>query len=409
MKPEASSYRYVILGTAVLVVFAALGLSQFSYPAILPAMQEDLGLTNTQAGALATANLAGYLCMAIAGGALASRLGPRRVITAGLLLASAGMLLTGLAGGFGLAATGRILTGVGSAAASVPAHVLPTHWFSRERRGMATGVLPLGASMGLVISGPLVPRLVNGYGDSGWRITWFVLAAITLCVAVLAFAVIRSRARAGGHHTPAPGSDAGSSWRRIYLARTVWHHNAIYFAFGFAYMTYMTFFTKRLIADVGYTATEAGRLFMIMGLVSIVCGTMWGWISDRIGRKHALVMILGLQTVSYLLFALWTDRSGLTLSAVIFGLTAWATPAIMATACGDLVGPMLASAAFGFLTAFQGLGQATGPYIGGRLADALPSFTVTYLVVAAVSFLGMVGAALLPRRRAALSSSPPRL
>ena len=50
VKPEASSYRYVILGTAVLVVFAALGLSQFSYPAILPAMQEDLGLTNTQAG-----------------------------------------------------------------------------------------------------------------------------------------------------------------------------------------------------------------------------------------------------------------------------------------------------------------------------------------------------------------------
>ncbi len=393
------SYKYAILGTAVLVVFAALGLSQFSYPAILPAMQKGLGLTNTQAGALATANLAGYLSMAMLGGALASRIGPRAVITTGLVLASAGMLTTGLADGFGLAASGRALTGVGSAMASVPAHLLPTHWFSLRRRGVATGVLPLGASMGLVISGPLVPRLVGSYGESGWRITWFVLAALAACVALLAWAVIRRRQR------PAPpvpdGAPAGptSSWRNAYLARGIWHLSAIYFAFGFAYMTYMTFFTKRLISDFGYTGTQAGRLFMIMGLVSIVCGTMWGWISDNIGRRHALIIILGLQTVCYLLFALWTDTGGLTLSAVIFGLTAWATPAIMATACGDIVGPALASTAFGFLTAFQGLGQATGPYVGGRLADALPSFTTTYLIVAAVSLLGMVGAMFLPRRR----------
>jgi hypothetical protein len=46
--------------------------------------------------------------------------------------------------------------------------------------------------MGLVVSGPLVPRLVNSYGDQGWRITWFVLAGITFCSPILAFAVIRS-------------------------------------------------------------------------------------------------------------------------------------------------------------------------------------------------------------------------
>ena len=63
------------------VVFAALGLSRFSYTSILPSMQHGLGLTNTQAGTLATANLAGYMAMAIVGGALASRFGPRRVVT----------------------------------------------------------------------------------------------------------------------------------------------------------------------------------------------------------------------------------------------------------------------------------------------------------------------------------------
>ena len=392
-------YKYAILVTAVLIVFGALGLSQFSYPAILPAMQEGLGLDNGQAGALATANLGGYLAMAVIAGALASRFGPRRVITVGLILAAVGMVLTGTAQGLATAAAGRILTGIGSATASVPAHILPSMWFSLKRRGLATGVLPLGASLGLTLSGPLVPRLVNSYGESGWRLTWFVLAGITFCFALLAAVVVRRGRPAVVRH---PGTAAehggGSAWRDVCLSRPIWHLCGIYFAFGFAYMTYMTFFTKRLITDVGYTASEAGRLFMAMGLVSIVCGTLWGWISDRVGRRAALIAILGIQTVAYLLFALWGQPAGLTLSAVLFALTAWATPAIMATACGDIVGPLRASAAFGFLTTFQGMGQAVGPYVGGSLADALPSFTVTYLVVAGMAVLGMTGAALLKRR-----------
>ena len=93
-------YAWVVLAVATLVVFASLGLARFGYTMLLPSMQADLGLDNAQAGALATANLAGYLALAVLGGALASHFGPRVVIAAGLALAALGMLLTGLAGGF---------------------------------------------------------------------------------------------------------------------------------------------------------------------------------------------------------------------------------------------------------------------------------------------------------------------
>lgn len=397
---ERPGYRFAILVTAVFVVFGALGLSTFSYPAILPAMQSGLHIDNSLAGLLATANLAGYLIMAVAAGPLASRFGPRPVIALGLVVAAAGMVVTGLAAGFVTATAGRFITGVGSATASVPAHLLPTYWFPAKRRGLVTGALPLGASLGLTLSGPLVPRLVASYGGSGWRLTWFVLAGITVVFAGLAAAVIRSKGpsllrRAPGGRAAA-GTGAGR--RAVYLSRRIWHLNAVYFAFGFGYMTYMTFFTKRLIADAGYTPAAAGRLFMVIGLVSLVCGTLWGSVADRLGRRPALMMVFGLQTVSYLLFALWSASPGLTLSAVLFGLTAWATPAIMATLAGDIVGSYSAPVAFGFLTAFQGLGQALGPFVGGSLADALSSFTVTYLVITGVSFLALSGAALFPRR-----------
>ena len=106
-------YAWYILVMGVLVVACVLGLARFGYTVILPSMQKSLGLSNTQAGTLATANLLGYACFALVGGALASHYGPRRVVTAGLLIIGGGMLLTGLAHGFVSAAALRLLTGVG--------------------------------------------------------------------------------------------------------------------------------------------------------------------------------------------------------------------------------------------------------------------------------------------------------
>jgi MFS family permease len=90
------------LGHGRLGRLRCLGLSRFSYTSILPSMQQALGLTNTQARGLATANLAGQMAMAIVGGALASRFGPRRIVTGGLLLACIGKVTTGLAVGYSM-------------------------------------------------------------------------------------------------------------------------------------------------------------------------------------------------------------------------------------------------------------------------------------------------------------------
>jgi predicted MFS family arabinose efflux permease len=383
------------------VVFGALGLSRFSYTSILPSMQAGLGLKNGPAGALATANLAGYMAMAIAGGALASRFGPRRVVTAGLLLAGLGMVITGLALTYPMALGGRFLSGVGAAAANIPAHTKIARWFSHRRRGLATGTTATGASIGLVVVGPVVPFIIRSYGDNGWRIAWFILAAVVGALAIVAFLVIRDQPGfVPDDHGPEAPKKAGD-WKKIYLSGRVWHLGGVYFLFGFAYMAYMTFFTKRLIADVGYTQEAAGNMFMILGLASLVCGFLWGFLADLIGRKRAMISILAIQAVAYALFALWTSTGGIVASAVLFGLTAWGIPAIMAVVCGDLVGPLMAPAAYGFLTAFHGFGQALGPYVAGRLADSLPSFTTSYLMAAGVALLGAV--ALIP-----LGGRPPQ-
>jgi len=89
----------------------------------------------------------------------------------------------------------------------------------------------------------------------------------------------------------------------------------------------MTFFIKYLISEGGYTQLSAGRLFMLMGWLSLLCGLVWGWVSDVIGRKSALVIVYLLHTGAFGLFALWPSPARFTLSAVLFGLSAWSIPA----------------------------------------------------------------------------------
>jgi MFS family permease len=104
--------------------------------------------------------------------------------------------------------------------------------------------------------------------------------------------------------------------------------------------------------------------------------------------------------LSYLVYALIKTEFGFYLSAIMFGLTAWSIPTIMAAAAGDFVGPRLASAGLGFITLFFGIGQALGPALGGYLADISRSFTVPFLVAGGISFAGMVASLFLKKPQA---------
>jgi MFS family permease len=404
-----------------LAVFGALGFGRFGYSAILPAMQEDLGISTAAAGSLASWNLAGYMLMAAVGGILASRFGPRLVVGIGSLVAAAGMLLTGLSGGVTTAAGARLLTGLGSGTVLVPSVALMASWFDVNRRGMASGIVSSGSSLALVITGPVVPLIIGDGGADRWRLAWYFFAALTCAVGVLTLVVQRDRPHKATHPLAAQGSiwtaeplkssvatgpDAGltaalAAWRRpgrtprhsVDLRRVLrsgyaWHLGLVYLAFGFAYMIYFTFFQKRLTVDMGWSSAGAGNAFLALGLASIASGFIWGSISDRVGRGRAIAASLLLQGVAAALFAWWETIAGLFVSAALFGLTAVAIPGIVGAGCGDRFGPLLASTSLGFVTVFLGVGQVLGPYLAGWMADAFGSLKYSYVLAAGVFLVG---------------------
>ena len=412
MRPHSISalhYGWVILVIATLVAFGALGLARFGYSIVLPAMQVVLGMDNTQAGVLAAIHVVGYLIASLLGGVLAARFGPRRVIALGLVLAGFSMILTGLADGFTTVGFWRGLAGVGSGMANIPIYGVVSAWFSAKRRGMATGIAVSGSSIALIALGPLVPYLLDEFGRSGWRVCWYVFGCFTLLLAVAGVFLLRNNPAEKGLKPIAAGNnetavregfeDERPDWSQVYRSTTVWHLGVVYIAFGFSYIIYVTFFFKMLVAEGGYTTIGAGRLFMLMGWCSLLCGLIWGSLSDVVGRRYALLSVYLVQAAAYALVSLWPSNTVYIVSSVMFGITAWSIPGIMAAACGDLFGYRLAPAALGFITVFFGLGQAISPGIAGAMADAAGSFSSAFLLAAIVATLGAIGALSLPDDR----------
>jgi MFS family permease len=402
-------YGLVVLGLIVLAVFGSLGLARFGYTSILPAMQDSLKLSNSQTGELQTWNLVGYLLTVVFAGVLATRYGARVVIPVALAVTGSALVLTGLIPTFGGARLGRFLAGVGGAGGNVPAMALVSAWFDARRRGLATGAGVGGSSLGLMVTGPLIPVVLGRYGVEGWRVCWYVLGAMAFVIALLCALFLRNRPEelglspVGTIETGAPRPEGSArvsplNWSLVYRSGVLWHLAGVYFAFGFSYIIYSTFFIRYLVKEGSFTATAAGLLWLKIGLVSGISGFLWGSLSDRWGRRLALVGVFGLQGVSFLVFGWSRELPMVYLSAGLFALTAWSIPALMAALCGDLFGARLAPAALGLVTIVFGLGQALGPYLAGRLADLTQSFASAFVVAGFVALLGAGGSLLLPRK-----------
>lgn len=401
-KPGRVHYGWIVVLMGMIATVGAHGFGRMSYTLILPAMREGLGLSYTQAGLLGTGNFIGYLTFSVLGGYLAARYRSRLVIGLSLLVMGVTMILTGLARSFAWAFAMRLVTGLGNGGTFVPAMALGSVWFSSRYRGFATGIVSGGIGVGTVLGALIVPRILAAYGPGGWPFTWYYLGALVLIIGAVCYTFLRSSPEevgltpVGGEELRNPQKSSSSgpgalNWGLVYRRREVWHLGLVYFAYGFSYVIYMTFFAAYLKNEIGWPAGMASALWALVGALSIFCGVLWGWVSDRLGRKYGAALVYLSLGISYLVFAWCKSDWGFYASAVIFGLGAWSIPTIMAAASGDYVGRQLAPAALGFVTLFFGIGQALGPAVGGYLADLTKTFAWSFSLAAAVSFAGLAG------------------
>jgi MFS family permease len=368
---------------------------------LLPAMGESLNLSYSQMGFISTSNFSGYLLAVLGCSLLTARFGHRLVIFISLLLIGGSMILIGQSGFFIAIVILYFLTGVGSGGANVPTMALVFGWFAKKKRGLATGFAVIGSGFAILLAGKLIPFLNERGGADGWRLGWITLGVIVLVAAVICFVVQRNSPKEMGlepygrevvdSKTSLPDVD-----RKI-DKKTVLHLCSIYFLFGATYVVYVTFFVISLVRDRGFSEISAGNFWAVVGVLSLLSGPVFGTMSDRFGRKTALVTVFSIQATAYLLAGLQkVPDLFLYASIICFGITAWAIPSIIAAMAGDLAGPQKAARVFGFITFVFSLGQISAPALAGMLAEQSGNFSSSFMMTATLAASGALLSGLLP-------------
>jgi MFS family permease len=214
---------------------------------------------------------------------------------------------------------------------------------------------------------------------------------------VVCFLLIRNHPGEGGSVGTAKSKTTGQ--KSLYSSadsRIFYHCASIYFFFGFTYVIYVTFFVTALVQDYGFSEQLAGTLWSWVGLLSLVSGPLFGFVSDRYGRKVGLVIVFTVQTMAYLLAALKLSMVFVYLSVGCFGIVLWSVPTIMAALVGDCAGPEKAAKIFGFVTFAFGIGQVAGPFCAGVLAEYTGSFSTSFLLAAIFGAAAVLLSLLLP-------------
>lgn len=351
---------WVVVGLAMGPA-VALGLARFAYALLLPSMRVDLGWSFADAGALNTANAAGYLVGALVAAPFGRRIGDKAVFAASLLLTAMIIGASGLTAYFPALLVLRLAAGFTGALAFVSGAGLTSAAVmgsSEIRVPTLLGVYFSGAGIGITASALAVPPLL---GTVGWRGGWLVLGALALVATAFGWMVLRRVPEPS--HTSA--NTVSGNWSPRFMARQL----LAYTLFGAGYIAYTTFIIAYLRNEEGFTDAGITRFWSIFGLSSVVAAFAWGRILSRLKGGRGTAATLGVVTIGTAVPLLWSAAAGAYLSAILFGGSFLAVLAAVTSFARRAVKPHAVTAAIATLTVAFGIGQCIGPVLSGALSD----------------------------------------
>ena len=385
------------------------GFTNFAHSLTLPSMEVDLGLSHTKAGFVITMMAMVRMGSTIIAGTLAPRYGSRFIIGLGTVGSGGAMILLGFAQTYPVALLAAGLMGMGSGVALTPMMGLLSRWFQSSDRGLAAGLAATGGSFAFIFAGVVVPWLVGRDADDGWRNSWFVFGALAISIGMVSLVFVRERPRVGQERgrdggQPAErdaGQDTGSArgaWpMAAYKNPMIWLVAFVAFTSGWSQSVFSTFFGVYLSQENGVSLTTAGQLVVLIGVLSVTSGVLWGRMSDRMSRGQAFFYSFLLQGVAYILMATLPGIGTFVIAAILLGFTLRATYTICAASAGDYVPVQFSAAAFGLMSVGAGLGSGISPTVGGAIADNL-NMSWTFAMASAGSVVGMAGSLVLTKR-----------
>jgi MFS family permease len=374
------SLKWGRYGKRPLVVLCLVGLvdavDRGVVPAVLEAIQRDLGFSDFQAGLLNTALILAAVLLAVPGGLIADRSDRRVLMGTVLALWSAATVLTSMVHSFGQLFAVRAALGAGEAINDPAAQSLVADYYPAAVRGRAYAwqrVVPtVGIGLGTALGGGL-------YALAGWRIAVLGVGIPGVLVALMVRRLpLPARGETDAVVTKALGL---STWQcvklaikvpsiRVLLLSTAFI-NGILTALGFWGIAYH-------VRASGLSESSAPAIAGGVILLGAIAGGVFGGLAtDRIRNRvaGAPMLMAGVVTASgaVLLFISFLDgipvyAARLPLQMVGVALVVSALPPLTVITA-EVVPPALRGTSFGLVKLFANVLAAVFPPTIGLIAD----------------------------------------
>jgi MFS transporter, ACS family, hexuronate transporter len=381
---------------------------------VAPVISSEFHFTNSEIAIIVNAFLAAYTVGQFFSGAFMDWVGSRRGFTIVVLMWSVASILTSLARSVFSFSFFRFLLGV-SESGNFPGGIkVVAEWFPERERSTAVGLFISGASIGAIITPPVVASLVL---HVGWQLA-FVIVGIPGLLWVLAWRAVyvpvadhpkvSAAERAyieSGRYEIERTREAGLPWFLFLKQRMFWGVFLGRFVEEPASWFYLTWLPLYLKGFRGLSLMNIGFILTIPFLTLDLGYMGGGWIASRfikrgwsLDRARKTVMVVSaacMLTAIPAVFAPSTLAFVLLVSVATLGHGGWA--ANIMTLPGDMAPHKLVGTLYGITAFGGGLGAVLFMQITGKLVDVQHSFNTVFViagilpVIAAVIVLSVTG------------------
>jgi MFS family permease len=372
--PASPAYRRLVLAM-LLIVYTFNFLDRQILGILAPAIKADLHLTDAEfgvVGGLAFAMLYSVLGVPLA--LLADKTSRSWVITASLAVWSGFTALCGTAMGVGQLFLYRLGVGVGEAGGVAPSYALIADYFPPQSRARALAIYSLGIPVGLA-AGTLLGAYIASAVE--WRTAFYAVGIAGIVLAPIFRLIVRDPPRGEDNveRTPLATVFPLLAKKPAFWLMAVAAGCSSLTGYGLALWT-PSVLIRSFHFDLVTTGQFMGSLLLIGGTIGVFAG---GWVADKLGpRDHGwyakLPAIAWLITAPTFAVGMLSSGSPVLAWALLLVPNAlnilWLGP--VTTAVQHLVpAHMRATASASFLLINNLIGLGIGPWLIGRLSDAM--------------------------------------
>ena len=370
---------FILLGL-VLGVTVTNSFARFTYGLMLPAMQMEMNWNYMQAGWLGTINALGYIVGAVFTMLLVQKFPSKYLFAAGLISTSVTLFLTGILVKIEFQFVLRFLAGLFGAISFSTAGALASTLFQDDHRMNALSIAILfgtGGGLGIVISGAIIPLLIDFYGNSFWPTCWLIIGV--LCVLFCPVGIWSAR--------KLPRSNLVANGKQKIPIRSMYKIFTGYASFGLGYIVYLTFISAWMVSQQ-LSALSITSVWVILGLCICISPFFWKPIFARFDDGTPLSLILVTIAAGSSIPVLFPSFLGLIVSAVIFGLSVFMAPGAITNFTRKNLHENTWAYSISVFTIIFALAQTIGPFAAGVLGDWLENIGASLLIASMVMMIG---------------------